>query len=236
MHVRHEALFRWLVERFPAPGSTAPTTTAAARTTSGWPAAGRSCSDVLPCSRRSFTPGSTVTRPSGCGRCASATPPSSSASAARLRSMSRAGDGARRAIDAGLDAPRRLATACRARRAERRSAASRTLLVARPDGPDGGPRARAGARRPSRRLPRRARARAVRAAPAIADLGLGRRLARPAAGDRAARARGHAGREQRAQVRASSSARGAPAGWRTSTVVHARAEELDGRASAASTS
>ena len=48
MHTRHEALFRWLMERFPRPSCTGPTTTAGARTTSGWRAAGRSCEDVLP--------------------------------------------------------------------------------------------------------------------------------------------------------------------------------------------
>ena len=41
MHVRHEALFRWLMRALPRhAGSTAPTTTAAAPTTSGWRAGG----------------------------------------------------------------------------------------------------------------------------------------------------------------------------------------------------
>ena len=36
MHVRHEALFRWLIERSPGPSSTARMATVDAAITSGW--------------------------------------------------------------------------------------------------------------------------------------------------------------------------------------------------------
>ena len=55
------------------PACTAPTTTGVARTTSGWRAGGRSCATFYLCSSKSFTVDSTVMPRSGCARCATAT-------------------------------------------------------------------------------------------------------------------------------------------------------------------
>src|SRR5690349_11605402 len=60
----------------------APTTTVAARTTSGWPGARRWSRTCCRCSSRCSRPASMVTPRSASSRCARATPPTSSASSA----------------------------------------------------------------------------------------------------------------------------------------------------------
>ena len=56
MHTRHEALFRWLMDRLPEASSTAPTTTAG-RSYYQWMARGRILvRDLLPLLERELTP------------------------------------------------------------------------------------------------------------------------------------------------------------------------------------
>ena len=65
MHVRHETLFGWLIQRFPETLLWARTTTAAAPTTSGWRAGPRSSGMSFPCSNGADARARRRTPPSG---------------------------------------------------------------------------------------------------------------------------------------------------------------------------
>ena len=211
MHMRHEALFRWLDGAVPAHAALrARTTTAGARTSSGWRAAGAG--------------GGRPAGPRG-----GVTPELDAHAAARLDAMRSdyADYIARvRARGATRAAPRRAGRAtatCRRpapRRSRRCSTRSRPTTRRRRRCAS-----RARRRRPRRRLARRARARAVREARTIADLGAGAGFPGLALAAALPEAQVAWSRASGASARSSSGpiAGGGPGA--TPTVVCARAEE-----------